>query len=121
MFELKLKNNTIQLKWGTWAMRDFCNEKGITIDDYFQVLSSASLDLDVIVKLMYCGYKSACISNKEQMTYTEVDVCDWIDEIGSIFATEGPLIDYLKYIIGNTVTSAKGATNEDEKKKLNEA
>jgi hypothetical protein len=116
MFELKLKNDTIQLKWGTWAMREFCILKNITIDKYFEVLGSSTLDLDVIIKIVHIGYKSACISNKQPEKYTEVDVCDWIDEVGSIYASEGPIIDYYKYIVSNTVTAVSG-TVADEKKK----
>ena len=122
MFELKLNNKTIQLKWGTWSMREFCNSKNITIDKYFEVLTSTQFDFDLIVQMVYIGYKSACVSNKQEIIYDEVDACDWIDEIGSIFLTEGQLIEYIKYIISNTVTSIKSKTpKEEEKKKSNKA
>jgi len=49
MFELRLNNKTIQLKWGTWSMREFCNERNITIDKYFEVLGSNQFDLDIII------------------------------------------------------------------------
>jgi hypothetical protein len=120
MFQLKLNNNTIQLKWGTWAMREFCNAKGITIDKYFELLTNTHFDLDIIVKLVYIGYQSACVSNKVTIEYDEVDACDWIDEIGSIFDTNGQLIDYVKYIISTTTTSVKTVESK-EKKKPNKA
>ena len=69
MFELKLNNNTIKLKWGTWAMREFCVAKGITIDKYFELLGNSHYDLDNIIKLVYIGYKSACVSNKEEIIF----------------------------------------------------
>ena len=122
MFELKLNDKTIQLKWGTWSMREFCNSKGITIDKYFEVLSSSQFDFDLIVQMVYIGYKSACVSNKQEIIYDEVDACDWIDEIGSIFLTEGQLIEYIKYIISSTVTNVKSKSpKEEEKKKPNKA
>ena len=122
MFELKLNNKTIQLKWGTWAMREFCISKGITIDKYFEVLGKSQFDLDNIIKLVYIGYKSACVSNKTEIIYTEDDICDWIDELGSIFVMEGQLIDYIKFIIELTVTSIQGnKPSKDEKKKPNKA
>ena len=120
MFELRLNNNTIQLKRGTWSMREFCNERNITIDKYFEVLGSNQFDLDIIVKLIYIGYKSACISNKQEVEYTENDVCDWMDEIGSIFQSEGQVLAYLKYIVQNTITAVQG-TPKEEKKKPNKA
>lgn len=117
MFELKLKNNNIQLKWGTWAMREFCIKNSIGIDKYFDLLSKAQFDLDLIVQMVWIGYKSGCASNKEAIEFSEVDVCDWIDEMGSIFASEGQLIDYIKYIIENTVNTVQGVPKDTEKKK----
>ena len=116
MFELKLNNKTIQLKWGTWAMREFCVAKGISIDKYFEVLGASQLDLDMIIKLVYIGYKSACVSNKQEIEYTEDEVCDWIDEIGSIFNTEGQILLYIKYIVENTITAVQGTPKEEKKK-----
>jgi hypothetical protein len=118
MFELRLNNNTIQLKWGTWSMKEFCKAKDISIDKYFELLGNNQYDLDNIVKLIYIGYKSACISNKQEIESTEDDICDWIDEIGGIFNPEGQVLLYLKYIVENTVTTVQGNI-KDEKKKPN--
>ena len=101
-------------------MREFCIEKGITIDKYFDILSNTHYDLDVLIKLVYIGYKSACVSNKEEIIYNENDACDWIDELGSIFVSDGPLVDYIKYVVNTTVTSVQGKPKE-EKKKSNKA
>ena len=116
MFELKLNNKTIQLKWGTWAMREFCKAKNITIDKYFEFLGSNQYDLDNIVILIHTGYKSACISNKQEIDFTEDDVCNWIDEIGGIFNPEGQVLMYLKYVVENTVTTVQGMPKEEKKK-----
>jgi hypothetical protein len=120
MFELKLNNKTIQLKWGTWAMREFCAIKNINIDKYFELLGKSQYDLDILVKMIYIGYKSACVSNKQEVEFTEDDVCDWIDELGGIYNTEGQFIEYVKYIVSNTVTTVQGVVKE-EKKKPNKA
>ena len=97
-------------------MREFCKDMNITIDQYFELVGGKVLDLDVIIKLIYAGYKSACNSKKEPIEYTENDVCDWIDEIGGIFNTEGPVMEYFKYIVQNTVTAVSGTPKEDKKK-----
>ena len=120
MFELKLNNKTIKLKWGTWAMREFCEAKGVSISEYFQLLANSHNDIDNIIKLVYIGYKSACFSNNEDIIYSEVHACDWIDEVGSVFASEGPLVDYIKYIVSNTTNSVQSKAAE-EKKKPNKA
>ena len=116
MFELILNNNTIQLKWGTWSMREFCKAKEITIDKYFELLGTNQYDLDNIVKLIHIGYKSACITNKQEIEFTEDDVCNWIDDIGGIFNPEGQILLYLKYIVETTVTAVQGSTKEEKKK-----
>ena len=116
MFELKLNNKTIHLKWGTWAMREFCVANNIGIDKYFELLGNTQFNLDLVVKMIHIGYKSACVSNKEAVEYTEDDVCDWIDEIGGLFNTEGQFIEYVKYIISNTVTTVQGVAKEEKKK-----
>jgi len=116
MFELRLDNNTIHLKWGTWAMREFCQRNNITIDKYFELLGKTQFDIDLIVQLVFIGYKSACISLKIPIEHTEDEACDWIDEMGTIFSSEGQLIDYIKYIINNTVNSVKTTATEEKKK-----
>jgi hypothetical protein len=121
MFQLKTNNNTIHLKWGTWAMREFTKQNNIGIDEYFKVLSTAQTSLDIIVQLVYIGYKSACVSNKQEVAYSIDDACEWIDEVGSIFSEEGQIIDYLKYIVENTVHTISGVKKEEEKKKPNKA
>jgi hypothetical protein len=116
MFELRINNKTIQLKWGTWSMWEFCKAKEITIDKYFEVLGNNQYDLDNIVKLIHIGYKSACMTNKQEIEFTEDDVCDWIDDIGGIFNPEGQILLYLKYIVENTVTAVQGTPKEEKKK-----
>lgn len=116
MFELKLNNKTIHLKWGTWAMREFCVANNIGIDKYFELLGKTQYDLDMVVKMIHIGYKSACVSSKQPIEYEENDVCDWIDEIGGLFNTDGQFIEYVKYIISNTVTAVQGTAKEEKKK-----
>lgn len=116
MFNLNLNNKTIPLKWGTWAMREFCLEREITIDKYFDLLGKSQFDLDLVVKMFYIGYKSACISNKQPIEYTEVEVCDWIDELGGIYQSEGQFFEYIKYIVSQTVTTVQGTAKEEKKK-----
>ena len=121
MFQIKTNNNTIDLTWGTWAMREFTKINNIGIDEYFKVLTSAQTNLDVIVQLVYIGYKSACVSKKQEVEFTMDDACEWIDEVGSIFSENGQIVDYIKYIVENTVHTISGVKKEEEKKKLKKA
>ena len=56
------------------------------------------------------------VNNKQEVEFTEDDVCDWIDEIGGIFNPEGLVLLYLKYIVQHTVTTVQGNPKEKKKK-----
>lgn len=116
MFQLKTNNNTINLKWGTWAMKEFTKVNNVSIEQYFNLLANAHTNLDSIVQLVYIGYKSACVSAKQEIEYTEVDACEWIDEVGSVFQAEGQLVDYMKYIVDVTMNSVQGVAKDEKKK-----
>jgi len=70
--------------------------------------------------MVYIGYKSYCASNKQEIEYSEIDVCDWIDELGGLYNTEGQIMEYVKYVISTTVTTVQGVVKQ-EKKKPNKA
>ena len=53
---------------------------------------------------------------KQEIDFTEDDVCDWIDEIGGIFNPEGQILLYLKYIVEHTVMAVQGTPKEEKKK-----
>jgi hypothetical protein len=120
MFELKLKNNTIHLKWGTWAMREFCQTYQVTLEKYFEMLGETQKDIDKIIKIFYIGYKSACISKKEEIIYSEEDICEWIDEIGSIYVSDGQVVEYFKYIL-STINVNVTDVKDTEKKKASKS
>jgi len=62
MYELKTDNNTIHLKWGTWAMKRFCELENKNLMQLIEVLSGGIYDLDTIVHIVQAaaesGYKS---------------------------------------------------------------
>ena len=116
MFQLKTNNNTINLKWGTWAMAEYTKVNNVTIDKYFNLLASAHTDLNIIVQLVYIGYKSACVSAKQEIEFTEADACEWIDEVGSIFNADGQIVEYVKYVVETTVHTVQGVTKDEKKK-----
>jgi len=116
MFQLKTNNNTINLKWGTWAMAEYTKVNNVTIDKYFNLLATAHTDLNIIVQLVYIGYKSACVSTKQEIEFTEVDACEWIDEVGSIFQAEGQIVEYVKYVMETTMLTIQGVAKDEKKK-----
>jgi len=120
MFELRLNNKTILLNWGTLAMRLFTTKNNTDISGYFDLMTKAGKDINTLVSLVHCGYEAACIKSNIPLEYTENDVCEWIDEIGGVFKTEGQLVDFIKFIVDKTILNVSNEVKE-EKKKPNKA
>jgi hypothetical protein len=116
MFELRLNNKTILLNWGTLAMRLFTTKNNTDISGYFELMSKAGNDLNTLISLVHCGYEAACIKNNQPIEYTENDVCDWIDEIGGVFKTEGQLVNFIKFIVDKTILNVSNEVKEEKKK-----
>ena len=112
-------------------MREFCIAKGtinakgekenLPINRYFEILNNTQYDLELIILLIFIGYKSACNTNKQGVEYDENNVCDWVDELGGIFDEKGSVIEYIKYIITTTVLTVQGTPAKEEKKKSNKS
>ena len=117
MFELKVKDKTIPLNWGTWSMHEFTKEKNLTIQEFFQVLSNSQIDLGNIVSFIFIGYKHAALVNKVELEYTEFDVFEWIDEMGGMLDINGQVMEYTKYIITRTTAIVSKEEVKVEKKK----
>jgi hypothetical protein len=126
MFELKLKNKTIPLKWGTWAMRRACELAGtpgnpLPLEEFFSSLLGASFDFRKIAIFLQAAAESA---NRGTVEYTDHDFGDWLDECGGILATEGQIVDFFNYVIKattNNVTPLPNADTKDEKKSEEQA
>lgn len=117
MFELKLKDKTIPLKWGTWSMHEFTKEKNISIQEFFQVLSNSTIDLGNMVSFIYIGYKHSVLSSNGQLEYTEFNVYEWLDEMGGMLDVDGQVMNYLKYVVSTTTLIVSKKEKEPEKKK----
>lgn len=113
MFELKLPSGTVQLKWGYWAMKQFCELKGLKPVEYFQMLSEGDGILNYVAEFLLIGAKYAALKGKGTEV-SELEVCEWIDEAGGVKA-EGVIMDYLKYVIASHTTNLS-EKEEAEKK-----
>lgn len=120
MFELKLANRTINLKWGTYAMKLLCDRTGKTLDGFFELLSkmadnpSQQEAFEMLQSFLHAGYEYA---NNQKAT--DMEVCEWIDQLGGIISVnEGQLVDYINYVITTTmngVTPLPGDTTQEKK------
>jgi len=115
MFELKLKETTIPLRWGTWAMKRFCELEDKTLMDLINVLSSGVYNLDTIVHIVQAAAESGYKSLKKPIDFEEFDVCNWIDEVGGLTAKDGQLVEFMKYMQDSMVPELKGKSTDEKK------
>jgi hypothetical protein len=116
MYELKLKETTIPLRWGTWAMKRFCELEKKNLMELISVLSSGVYEMDTIVHIVQASAESGYKSLKKPIDFEEFDVCDWIDEVGGLTAKDGQLVEFMKYMQNSMVPELKEGKSTAEKK-----
>ena len=115
MYELKLKETTIPLRWGTWAMKRFCELENKTLMELINVLSSGVYNLDTIVHIVQASAESGYKSLKKPIDFEEYDICNWIDEVGGLTAKDGQLVEFMKYMQDSMVPELKGKSTGEKK------
>ena len=117
MFELRLNNNkTIPLKWGTWAMKRFCELENKSLLDLINILSSGAFELGTIVHIIQASAESGCKTLNQPIEFNDVIVCDWIDEVGGLSAKDGQLVEFMRYMQDSMTPDLKPEKETDEKK-----
>lgn len=115
MFEFKLKDKTIPLKWGTWSMKRFCEIKGITIGQYFDIIGGGNISLEDVIVILQAAAEMA---TKGTVKFTEFEVCEWVDEDGGIVNPNGQIKAFFQWIVdSHTVNTSEP---QEEKKSPNE-
>lgn len=80
-FEINLADGTvIKGKFGTWALHKFCTDNNCSLEDAGERLKT----LPGIVSYLLCAVQ--CVSRKDgtPFSYTDIQACDWIDEMGGV-------------------------------------
>ena len=117
MYVLKLKDKEIQLRWGLWAQREYCRRKGInTVSEYAAVLGDGDSILNAIPDMILLAAEYACIKAGQPFNYTEIDVCEWIDEIGG-YADGSKVFEIFRFIVGNGQIELSDPVHSGEEKK----
>ena len=86
-FEIRLHDNVIMGQFGTWALKRFCDLRGYSLSDVAKAFTGEKAFDDMIVFLL-CAVEYKCRLNNEDFFYTDVHVCEWIDEMGGIDSPE---------------------------------
>jgi hypothetical protein len=111
MYILKLNNGgEVALKWGYWAMRDFCKATGKTAQQYFEMLGDGQALIDNMAEVLLSAAKYATPDNK----YTFMGACEWVDNTGGVIGNQ-PINGFISYLIGTHTTKAEGTATEEKK------
>ncbi len=83
-YELNLTSGkVIPLRFCTWSLKRFCKLQGIGPSGIGDALSGDDA-LDAIVNLLKSAAEYEYVSKGTSGTITEIEVCDWIDDMGGI-------------------------------------
>lgn len=110
-FEITLSDKTvIKGQFGTWAIKRFCDRRKIS---FTQI--SENFDLDHIVDMILCAVEYLARKQKQPFSFTDIDVCDWIDDLGGI---ADPNIMQLIGHMNNEETLASPEDNGEKKTEI---
>jgi hypothetical protein len=83
-FELTLSDGKkIPMRFCTWSLKRFCQLQGIGPSEIGEALSGSDT-IGAIVHLLKSAAEYPLYSQGITPTFTEIEVCDWIDDLGGI-------------------------------------
>lgn len=84
-FEIRLEDGTlINGKFSLWSIKRYCDLKKLSLSGLEQQLSADTISFDDICKLILCAVEHVYREKGEGMPYNDLNVCDWIEEMGGI-------------------------------------
>jgi hypothetical protein len=87
-YELNLTDGkVVPLRFCTWSLKRFCKLQGIGPGEIGDALGGNDA-LDAIVNLLKSAAEYEYVSKGTTSNLTEVEVCDWIDDMGGIGGTK---------------------------------
>lgn len=122
IFTLKLDDDKeISLKWGTFAMKLFCDYRKLTFVEFLNFLDSflsAKHSVSDVILMLRCAAEYAAGGN---IALKDIEIAEWIDQVGGPMLHKGQLKDFAEYValhtvIDVTLTPASAEINDEEKK-----
>jgi hypothetical protein len=87
-FELTLSDGKkIPMRFCTWSLKRFCQLQGIGPSEIGEALSGQT-SLDAIINLLKAAAEYPLYSQGITPTFTEIEVCDWVDDMGGMGSTK---------------------------------
>ena len=98
MHIIKLPSQEIQIKWGMYAQRMYCERFNVSDPiAFFELFADERKIQDRIPELLLIGAEYAAMKAGTEFKYTLVDACEWCDEGG--FDADGEIMKAFIYII----------------------
>lgn len=112
-YELTLSNGEkIPMRFCTWSLKRFCQLQGIGPSEIGEALSGNST-LDAIVNLLKSAAEYPLYSQGITPSYTDLNVCDWIDDMGGVAS---PKLQEIFKALSDSMASGLNETNSKKAK-----
>ena len=118
MHVIKLPSGNIEIKWGMYAQRLYCERYNIpdAIEFFEQFQDSRNIQ-KLVPQLLLIGAEYAALKSNKPQSYTIVDACEWFDEGGEL-SEDGEIMKAFIYIIsGHKVNLSESILKPDDEKK----
>jgi hypothetical protein len=119
-YELNLTNGkVVPLRFCTWSLKRFCKLQGIGPGEIGDALGGNDA-LDAIVNLLKSAAEYEYVSKGTTSNLTEVEVCDWIDDLGGIGSSKfADVMSALSESLNSGLESNAPVNNKDGEVKKN--
>ena len=119
-YELNLTSGkVVPLRFCTWSLKRFCKLQGIGPSEIGDALGGNEA-LDAIVNLLKSAAEYEYVSKGTTSTITDVEVCDWIDDLGGIGGSKfADVMSALSESMNSGVENSVTSKSEDSEVKKN--
>lgn len=112
-YTLKLSDgNEINLRFCTWTLKRFSEINGDLTFDQLQEWLLTDMSLSKFISLIKCAAEYVAVKEGSTFTYTDMDVSDWIDDIGGLSSPA-----FVAMVESLRASFADGDQNGQEKKR----
>jgi hypothetical protein len=113
VFEIKREDGTVITgQYSLWSVKRFCDKKSLTLSQLETYLSAQNITMDDMCLLILCAVEYVSRKNKHGFSFTDIDVCDWIDELGGLQSDNYTML----MAHARTEDSTEQTENSEEKK-----
>lgn len=84
-YTIELSDGTkVPLRFCTWTLKQFSESNNNMSLSALGAALKEGLGISAMASLILCAAQYMCIKESRQFNHTEMDACDWIDEMGGV-------------------------------------